>query len=667
MNGEVIADKTLDAAVPLTPGQILVASSAEEPEAATPNSDEYELSTAAQLRWFAEQVNTGNTFAGKLIKLAGDIDLKNIPWTPVGNGAERAVSFRGTFDGQGNTISNIKINEDASAYDGFFGSVWGATIQKLVLKGVSVETGRLVARVNGDVANSTTTVKDVLVNGSSTDKLFDKVEDGAIIIVDDYQLVKTTEELADALGNNITKVYLAEGEFKLPNVKNKDVLLRGENLNAIVDYSHMGGYQEVSGSSFKFENMTVKCAEKGYPYPGLQHTTSVSYEKCHILGTVNLFSPATFKFCTFDSKNAEHNVVTYGSDEVTFENCEFTYADRSVNCYAENASGRDVKVAFTECKFTKVTGKETTGAIETNSSLMKSLTLTINNCSVNEGDLWWISSYDTMKGAKTSVIVNGMQTITTAEQLRGLAEKATGKVEVTLTNDITLGNETERCDAINFKNVTSLTIYGNDKTLTLKGKQTTTEVPNDTYVAGILAENANVIIKDLTIKNKKLQKDGTQISAARNTVYSVIRGTTVTHENVTFDGGVRVKTNETFKNCNFIENILIKDSEGYAKNGKFCMFIDHEYNENKTDKYVVNLEGCTFIASGYGCVKVAGDKGANITVNVKGCKFDNTCPSNSWDKKTPKYDIKMTGENITVNDEGGNTWSSGRNAGFGKG
>ena len=213
--------------------------------------------------------------------------------------------------------------------------------------------------------------------------------------------------IADAIAAGETEITLGEGEFTLPNVKNKDITLIGAGVDkTVVDYSHMGGYQEVSGSSFVFKNMTIKCAEKGYPYPGLQHTTGVSYKNCHILGTVNLFCPATFKNCTFDSGNAEHNAVTYGSDSVTFEDCKFTYADRSINCYAENASSRDVAVTFINCEFTKVEGKDVTGAIETNSCFMKSLTLTITDCTVNDGDLWWVSTWDSNEGANTTTTVN---------------------------------------------------------------------------------------------------------------------------------------------------------------------------------------------------------------------------------------------------------------------
>ena len=151
--------------------------------------------------------------------------------------------------------------------------------------------------------------------------------------------------------------------------------------------------------------------------------------------------------------------------------------------------------------------------------------------------------------------------------------------------------------------------------------------------------------------------NGTKTAANRGAVYTTIRGTSVAYEGVIFDGGVQVKSNETFTNCRFTENVLTKNDEGYATDGRFCMFIDHEYDA--TGEWVVKLENCIFNASGYGCVKVAGDKGAKITVDVKGCTFTNTCPSNNWSKDVPKYDVKATGDNIIVNDLGGNTWAKG--------
>lgn len=254
--------------------------------------------------------------------------------------------------------------------------------------------------------------------------------------------------------------------------------------------------------------------------------------------------------------------------------------------------------------------------------------------------------------------------VTTETELRDIAETSKEDVVVTLGGDLTLGNETETCMAINFANAKNVTIIGNGRTLTLKGKAPYNDNPN-THLSGILANNATVTIKNLTIVNEKLSKNGTEIAADRAAVYTMVRAEKVVYENVDFIGGVQVRDNAEFVDCTFEENVLVANDEGYATNGRFCMFIDHQYDATGT--WTIDLEGCSFNASGYGCVKVAGDKGADITVNVKDCSFTNTCPSNSWSQTTPKYDVKMTGSNITVNDLGGNDWSDGANAGYGNG
>jgi hypothetical protein len=68
----------------------------------------YEISTAAELAGLAKLVNDGNTFEGETISLTENIDLGAHYWTPICN-HRFAVSFRGTFDGRGNTISNMTI------------------------------------------------------------------------------------------------------------------------------------------------------------------------------------------------------------------------------------------------------------------------------------------------------------------------------------------------------------------------------------------------------------------------------------------------------------------------------------------------------------------------------------------------------------------------------
>ena len=105
---------------------------------------EYEISTEQQLLGFAKLVGTRKldwqtnevyTFKDITIKLTEDIVLTRA-WTPVGS--SDTYPFEGTFDGNGHTISGLKIKESVDDNQGLFGYVSGM-ICNLKLSG-SVET-----------------------------------------------------------------------------------------------------------------------------------------------------------------------------------------------------------------------------------------------------------------------------------------------------------------------------------------------------------------------------------------------------------------------------------------------------------------------------------------------------------------------------------------------
>lgn len=93
----------------------------------------YNIERPSQLAWIAQQVNEeGNSFTGKTVKLAKDIDLNNGAWVSIGQTG--AGQFSGTFDGQEHTISNLNIkNDDGSGFcsTGFFGWLNGATVKNV--------------------------------------------------------------------------------------------------------------------------------------------------------------------------------------------------------------------------------------------------------------------------------------------------------------------------------------------------------------------------------------------------------------------------------------------------------------------------------------------------------------------------------------------------------
>jgi len=101
------------------------------------NSNELIITTAEELASFAAQVNSGNTFSAKTVKLAANIDLMGREWTPIGG----ATPLKCTFDGQNHTISNLSINANDSTKTqrlGLFGAANNAVIKNVNVENVSI-------------------------------------------------------------------------------------------------------------------------------------------------------------------------------------------------------------------------------------------------------------------------------------------------------------------------------------------------------------------------------------------------------------------------------------------------------------------------------------------------------------------------------------------------
>ena len=112
-----------------------------QPASYNEESEKYEISNAGQLYWFAEQVNSGNASLNAVLTtdivvnetvLAADGSLGADPdtlrmWYPIGVGYAENIFFKGTFDGQGHTISGLYFSNDSNESDAICASLFGVS------------------------------------------------------------------------------------------------------------------------------------------------------------------------------------------------------------------------------------------------------------------------------------------------------------------------------------------------------------------------------------------------------------------------------------------------------------------------------------------------------------------------------------------------------------
>lgn len=117
-------------------------------------NDPYQIRTAAQLAYLAQQVNEGTDYKWKHFLLVSDLDLSGKEWTPIGINGK---SFWGGFNGGGHTITGMTITGDRD-YVGLFGECYNfaapsSYIKSVTVKGAKISGHSFVGAIAGAGAN----------------------------------------------------------------------------------------------------------------------------------------------------------------------------------------------------------------------------------------------------------------------------------------------------------------------------------------------------------------------------------------------------------------------------------------------------------------------------------------------------------------------------------
>ena len=150
--------------------------------------DPYLIESADHLAYLASQTNSGTTYSGTYFKMAVDIDLNGLNWTPIGNSS--TYSFQGNFDGDNHTIYqlNIMVSGGSNVYVGLFGYLSNANISKIKIKGGVINVATSGANYVGTIAGyaSATNIDscgnsaNILINNQGTTSAYNSYVGGLV-------------------------------------------------------------------------------------------------------------------------------------------------------------------------------------------------------------------------------------------------------------------------------------------------------------------------------------------------------------------------------------------------------------------------------------------------------------------------------------------------------
>lgn len=219
----------------------------------------------------------------------------------------------------------------------------------------------------------------------------------------------TQEEFTSVVAEAGAKVVLAAGTYSAPSTIADGVIIEGV-AGTVIDIPAAVAYHD---KNIKFKSLTVKSPNANYT--GIQHAASVKYEDCTIEGQpFSYATEAVYENCKFvQTSNDAYNIWTYGSKNITFNNCEFNCAGKAVLIYNEGALATS-KVTLNNCNFKaseKVTGK---AAIEIDQTFT-AYEVYINDCSAtgfDAGSKSGVTLWNNKKGVvgkPLKVVVDGVE------------------------------------------------------------------------------------------------------------------------------------------------------------------------------------------------------------------------------------------------------------------
>ncbi|MBR6811771.1 MAG: leucine-rich repeat protein [Oscillospiraceae bacterium] len=287
----------------------------------------YLISSPAELKYFAQRVNSGDTMQGKYIALAACLDMDGAEISPIGSADS---PFKGSFDGGGCEVNNlfIETNKDCA---GLFGYLEGS-VQNLIMKNCTVSAdeafaGAVAGYNKGTVKRCIVEDCEVYIEGSGSAGGICGASSGEISLCQAFAAVSAAGDSA----------YLGGITGQNENTGRISDCLVNLNINAgcegTVFAGGAAGLTSGSVSGCYVAEGSIYAVSQGTVFAGgiAGSAQSAAFENC-------VSNIETINIVTEDGENSPVDQIAAKSRETSYINCFYSASTlMSVNSYSADS------------------------------------------------------------------------------------------------------------------------------------------------------------------------------------------------------------------------------------------------------------------------------------------------------------------------------------------
>ena len=301
----------------------------------------YEISTATDLYWFAEQVNNTKTnqinafLTNDIVVNEGEISVYSMSkevqdqnseavrdWTPIGyyNSEDDKMYYEGIFDGQGHSIIGLYFNDSKKSYVGLFGAVGkDGVVKNLIVENSHFRGKHYVGTIVGQnfgIVENCSSEGDICGTGNPLGGIIGSNQKGQIKnCINSGPVRRTVTDPGAIIGGVVG--YNVEG--KIENCSNTGSVSTERTYSQIQQNDQVGGIIGCNNGG------TVENCENSGEIRGNEHvggivgslfTAQINYccntgqVNIHICSSVSQYAGGIVGYCSF--KNTVENCINKG-------------------------------------------------------------------------------------------------------------------------------------------------------------------------------------------------------------------------------------------------------------------------------------------------------------------------------------------------------------------